>query len=158
MLYCTARESPSTLYAPALGSVKPEALTTPMIQHLYSDLSSGTKDRKALSAKTVKNIHGVPHKAFQQAAAIGFLRFNPSDACVLPRTCKPKITPLEGEEIPAFPEEINGHKHQVLYTVALFTGMREVEIPGLMRDCIDFNHNTILADKQPRRAQENVAV
>ena len=139
---------------PALGEVKLEALTTPMIQHFYNQLSSGTKDRKPLSAKTVKNIHGVLHKALQQAVAIGFLRFNPSDACVLPRVGKAKIIPLEGNQIPAFLEEIKGHRHQVLYTVALFTGMREGEILRLMWDCVDFENNTILVDKQLRRSQE----
>jgi len=139
---------------PALGAVKLEALTTPMIQHFYNQLTGGNGDRKALSAKTVKNIHGVLHKALQQAVSIGYLRFNPSDACVLPRAGKAAITPLEGDQIPAFMEEIKGHKHQVLYTVALFTGMREGEILGLMWDCIDFEHNTILVDKQLRRSQE----
>ena len=139
---------------PALGAVKLEALTTPMIQHFYNELASGSKDSKPLSAKTVKNIHGVLHKALQQAVSIGFLRFNPSDACVLPRAGKAQITPLEGEQIPAFLEAIKGHKHQVLYTVALFTGMREGEILGLMWDCVDFDHNTITVDKQLRRSQK----
>ena len=158
----SVKESTAFLYtenirlyiAPALGAVRLEALTTPMIQHFYNQLVSGTKDRNALSAKTVKNIHGVLHKALQQAVAIGYLRFNPSDACVLPRASKAKITPLEGDQIPAFLEEIKGHKHQVLYTVALFTGMREGEILGLMWNCVNFENNTILVDKQLRRSQE----
>lgn len=148
------RENIRLYIDPALGAVKLESLTTPMIQHFYNQLTSGSGDRKALSAKTVKNIHGVLHKALQQAVAIGYLRFNPSDACVLPRAGKAVITPLEGDQIPAFLEEIKGHKHQVLYTVALFTGMREGEILGLMWDCIDFEHSTILVDKQLRRSQE----
>ena len=125
-----------------------------MIRHFYNTLSQKQKNRDPLSAKTVKNIHGVLHKALQQAVSIGYLRFNPSDACVLPRVVKKQMTPLVGEQIPAFLKEIEGHKHQVLYTVALFTGMREGEILGLMWDCVDFERNTILVDKQLRRSQE----
>jgi integrase len=38
----------------------------------------------------------VLHKALQQAVAIGYLRFNPADACKLPRMEHKEIKPLEG--------------------------------------------------------------
>lgn len=139
---------------PALGATKLDALNTPMIQHFYNQLLDGQAGKSGLSAKTIKNIHGVFHKALQQAVSIGYLRFNPSDACTLPRVIRAEIKPLEGEYITAFLNAIKGQRHQVLYTVALFTGMREGEILGLMWDCVDFQANTILVDKQLRRSQE----
>ena len=139
---------------PALGATKLDALNTPMIQHLYNQLLDGQAGKSGLSAKTIKNIHGVFHKALQQAVSIGYLRFNPSDACTLPRVMRAEIKPLEGEYITAFLNAIKGQRHQVLYTVALFTGMREGEILGLMWGCVDFQANTILVDKQLRRSQE----
>ena len=66
---------------PALGAVKLDALNTPAIQKFYNSLQK----KNGLSAKTIKNIHGVLHKALQQAVEIGYIRFNPSDACKLPR-------------------------------------------------------------------------
>ena len=35
-------------------------------------------------------------KALQQAVAVGYLRFNPADACKLPRVEHKEIKPLEG--------------------------------------------------------------
>lgn len=139
---------------PALASVKLDALTTPNIQHFYNQLSKPRGEKPALSAKTIRNIHGILHKALQQAVAIGYLRFNPSDACSLPKVVHTQIKPLEETHIAAFLNEIQGHRHQILYTTALFTGMREGEILGLKWECVDFDHNTILVDKQLRRSQE----
>ena len=70
---------------PALGAVRLESLNTHMIQSFYNALGKPTKDRpEGLSPKTVKNIHGVFHKALQQAVLIGYIRFNPAGACTLP--------------------------------------------------------------------------
>ena len=48
---------------PAIGAVKLSALTTHQIQTFYNQLIKGSDKVPALSAKTVKNTHGVLHKA-----------------------------------------------------------------------------------------------
>ena len=111
---------------PALGAVRLEELNTHTIQVFYNSLGKPTKERpEGLSPKTIKNIHGIFHKALQQAVSIGYLRFNPADACTLPRIERKELTPLDDEEISAFLKAIQGHRFEVLYTVTLFTGMRE---------------------------------
>lgn len=79
---------------PALGAVKLEALNTNTIQRFYNSLGAGTREKPALSPKTIKNIHGVLHKALQQAVAVGYLRFNPSEACILPRVVRKELSSL----------------------------------------------------------------
>lgn len=69
---------------PALGAVKLEALNTHTIQGFYNGLSIEREGGKALSPKSVKNIHGILHKALQQAVAVGYIRFNPADASLSP--------------------------------------------------------------------------
>ena len=134
---------------PALGAVRLEALTTQNIQAFYNALSKPTKDRpEGLSPKTVKNIHGVLHKALQQAVLIGYLRFNPTDACTLPRREKKELTPFDDVQITAFLKAIQGSRYETLFTVTLFTGMREGEVLGLMWDCVDFEAGTITVNKQ----------
>lgn len=139
---------------PALGAVKLEALNTHTIQGFYNGLSIEREGGKALSPKSVKNIHGILHKALQQAVAVGYIRFNPADACTLPRAEKKEISPLDEEQIATFLKAIEGHRHELLYKVALFAGMREGEVLGLMWDCVDFEKGTITIKRQLRREQK----
>ena len=139
---------------PALGAVKLEALNTHTIQGFYNGLSIEREGGKALSPKSVKNIHGILHKALQQAVAVGYIRFNPADACTLPRVEKKEISPLDEEQIATFLKAIEGHRHELLYKVALFTGMREGEVLGLVWDCVDFEKGTITIKRQLRREQK----
>ena len=141
----------ATHIKPALGAVKLQALKAPQIQKFYNGLQKGDKP---LSAKTIKNIHGVLHKALQQAVEVGYIRFNPSDACKLPRVVKKDIKPLDDNQISAFLTAIKGHRYETLYTVTLFTGLREGEVLGLAWDCVDFQKGILLIDKQLQREKK----
>ena len=133
---------------PALGAVKLKNLNTHTIQGFYTDLGRPHGDKPGLSAKTVKCVHGVFHKALQQAVAVGYVRFNPADACELPRIERKEIKPLGKEETSAFLKAIRGHPFEVVYQVTLFTGMRRGEVCGLTWDCVDLEKGTILINKQ----------
>ena len=134
---------------PALGAVKLEALNTHTIQGFYNSLVRPPDEGgKGLSPKTLRNIHTVLHSALQQAVAVGYLRFNPSDACILPRMVKKDIKPMDEEDCKAFLAAIQGHPLEALFTFTLFTGLRKGEVMGLCWDCIDFARGTILIDKQ----------
>lgn len=130
---------------PALGAIKLQALSAHEIQGMYNAAQRGDKP---LAPKTIKNLHGVTHKALQQAVELGYIKFNPADACKLPRAEKRDIKPLDEQQIKAFLQIISGHKFEYLYLVTLFTGMREGEVLGLTWDCIDFKAGTVLINKQ----------
>ena len=134
---------------PELGTIKLEVLNAHTIQHFYNGLS-----QKGLSAKTVKNVHGVLHELLQQAVRIGYLRVNPSDACTLPRVVKKEIRPLGDDAIRQFLEAIQGHRFEILLMVTLFTGLREGEVLGLSWDRVDFDKGTLLIDRQLQRAKD----
>ena len=129
---------------PKLGSIKLEALTTPAIQAFYNGLIHPKGGEKPLSAKTVKNIHGALHKALQQAVLVSYLRTNPVDACKPPRVVRKEMHPLEEDQVSAFLTAIQGHPHEYLYKIVLFTGLREGEVLGLTWDCVDFERGTLL--------------
>ena len=133
---------------PGLGAVKLQALSSPDIQHFYNDLQKG---KKPLSAKSIKNLHGVLHKALQQAVRLGYIRLNPSDACVLPRIEKAVIRPFDDKAIAKFLKAIQGHPYENLYLLALFTGMRESEILGLKWADVSFGNGTIYICRQLQR-------
>lgn len=155
--YANNAVKPSTLYSykgqcnnhikPAIGAKKLAELTPYIIQTFYNDL----QNRKGLSAKSIKNVHGVLHKALEQALINEYLHRNPSDACSLPKIIKKNVNPLQDNDISVFLSAIKGHKLETLFMIDLFTGMRQGEILGLKWACVDFKAGTILIDKQLQR-------
>ena len=151
---------------PALGAVKLSALSAVDIQKFYNALmrdgytvtrkENGKKvsEQKPLSPKSIKNIHGTLHKALEKAVALGYIKYNPSDHPDLPRIEKAEIKPLDEEAINRFLAAIKGHRFESIYTVTLFTGLRESEVLGLTWDCIDFDRGTILVKQQLQRYDE----
>ena len=133
---------------PKIGAIRLEALTTHDIQEFYNSLRLPSENRKALSAKTIKNIHGILHHALQQAMLNNYIRTNPSNSCVIPRATKKKVKPLNEYQIADFLKAIKGHKYESMFLVALFTGIRQGEVCGLQWGCVDFDDGTILIDKQ----------
>ena len=128
---------------PKLGKIRLSALTTLHIQRFYNQLLE-----EGLSPKTIKNINGVLHKALNQAIRNGELKYNPTDACNLPKVYKKEIVPLEQDDIRKFLAAIRGCRYENIYTVTLFSGLRQGEVLGLTWDCVDFERNTLYIDKQ----------
>ena len=153
---------------PALGNRKLQQLSGPDIQKFYNQLlreggkirchdKDGNVMKKdgqpvyvsvPLSAKTVKNIHGVLHKALEKAVKLGYIRTNPADSCELGRVEKKEIRPLDSEDITRLMEAVQNHPFRALFLTTLFTGMRRGEVCGLRWDCVDLEHGTITINKQ----------
>lgn len=140
---------------PALGSVRLDALTPIMMQKFINDLTKPKDDGSLLSAKTIKNIHGVIHRALNQAVRIGYLRTNPADYCIIPKVVQKQIHPLEETQIQTFLKAIQGQEEEFLFITALFTGMRQSELLGLQWQDIDFHTNSIFISRQLQKSKEN---
>lgn len=168
LTYDSYRMNIETHLKRGLGAVKLSALNTMQIQKFYNSLAREGKrvprrgadgkiekrngktvyDLAPLSAKSIKNAHGVLHSALDKAVELRYIPFNPSDACTLPRAEKHEIKPLTIEEQAAFLKEIETHKYRNLFTLILFTGLREGEALGLRWSCVDFKNGTIRIVKQ----------
>ena len=134
---------------PSLGDIPLKQLSTRDIQQLYTNL---LKERE-LSPKTVRNIHGVLHRALEQAKLLGYIRVNPADAAVTPRVEKKQVETLDAEDIGKFLAAIRGTKYEYPLFVAVFTGLRQGELLGLTWDCVDFEHGMLLINKQHNRVK-----
>lgn len=152
---------------PALGAVKLCKLTAPHIQKFYNRLAKdrqteiirdGKKvlvDQKALSAKTIRNIHGILSKCLNVAIDQGMLKSNPAERVTIPKVTRKEIQPLTEGQQKAFLKAISGHRYQNLFAVILFTGLRESEAIGLTWDCFDEKKGTLKVYRQLQKRRES---
>ena len=118
------------------------------VQMFVLSMEQGVGLDEELKAKTIKNIHGVLHKCLQTAFELKMIPYNPAKHTKLPRTNKTVIYPLDNAQIEMFLKAILGHRFETIYKLALFTGMRQGEIIGLTKDCINFDEGYIRLYRQ----------
>lgn len=143
--------------SPYLGKVKLKDLTPHMIQQLVSEFDQPTlRTTPDLSKKTIKDIFSVLRTCLDQAKDNDLILQNPMDKVRLPKVPKNRKTtrPFNEEELIQFFQEIQGHKHEMLFLFALYTGMRESEILGLTWDDIDWKNKRIHVEKQMAKKKD----
>jgi integrase len=123
---------------PALGHVQVQKLTPQHVQAFYTSKLKGE-----LSAKTVRNIHGLLHKALDNAVRWGLVPRNVCDAVSLPRKTRHEIQPLTRAQAQQLLEAARGHALQGLLTLAITTGMRAGELLALRWQDIDFDGRSL---------------
>ena len=161
---------------PYLAAVKLGELDTHTVQKYFNTLlTSGKKvpirdkagkivkkdgktvyEMAPLSAKTVKNVHGVLHGALRQAVINRYIPLNPADGdfCKLPKVQKEEIKPLDEKQIADFMKAIQGNRFEDAFLVTLFTGLRQGELLGLTWDCVDFDNGILTINKQMQLHQD----
>lgn len=132
--------------SPYLGHIPIQELQTEYIQNMYNSMLDESVG--GLSVKTVRNVHGVVHKALEQAVNVQLIKRNPAEACVLPKHIKKEIEPMDSDTVRLFLSEIRHDEFAEIYIVTLFTGMRRGEVLGLKWECVDFDNGTIKVKRQ----------
>lgn len=92
-----------------------------------------------LAPKTVKNVHRLLHRAFQDAVAWGYLTLNPAEHASLPREqrrgrTRPK--PWTVDELAAWLRVALSDRFAALWLLAATTGMRRSELAGADQDLL----------------------
>lgn len=128
---------------PYIGQYRLSELKPYTIQALYNRLGREEDDKKALSPKTIHNVHGVLSKSLNQAVWNEMIRSNPTQLTTRPRKTRKNITTLSDEQIQKFGALVEQDSYHAILKFILFSGVRESEAIGLTWDCIDFDRGTI---------------
>ena len=133
---------------PYIGRYRLSELKPYTIQALYNRLGREEDGKKALSPKTIHNVHGVLSKALNQAVWNEMIRSNPAQLTTRPRKTRKEITTLSDEQIQKFGALVEQDNYRAILKFILFSGVRESEAIGLTWDCIDFDRGTIRIYRQ----------
>jgi integrase len=124
--YLNYRKLLKNYLVPGLGKVKIHKLTPQQVQAFYSQ-----KISEGLAPKTVNNIHGILHKALDNAVKWNILPRNVCDAVTPPRIPRKEKNVLTKQQAHTLLEEVRTHRLEALLTLAIKTGMREGELLAL---------------------------
>ena len=123
---------------PELGNIRLNSLRPDQVQSFYTK-----KLNEGLSKRTVQYIHAVLHKALDQALKWGFVARNVTDLVEKPRPKRKEFTTWSADEVNRFLEAVTDHRWYPIYTLAVYTGMRQGEILGLYREDINLDRGVI---------------
>jgi len=119
---------------PEVGKTPLARLTPAQLQRLYaSRLEAG------LSGTSVGLLHGVVHKALDQAARWGLIPRNVADLVTPPRRSTPEMHTLTPEEANRLLEAASGDRLEALYVLAVTCGLRLGELQALRWCCLDLD-------------------
>lgn len=133
---------------PLLGKVPIAKLSAQQVQAFY-----GCKQHEGLSGTTVHSIHGMLHRALEDAVRLGLVQRNVTGLVRPPRRSTQEIRPLTEEQAQRFlaaaaEAAVAGDRFHALYILALnilalTTGMREGELLALHWQDVDFQAGTV---------------
>jgi integrase len=123
---------------PLIGKVKLQQLTG---LHIDSVISAARDNE--LSPRSQQHIFSCLNKTLNDAVKRDLIGFNPCAKSDKPRLKKKKHTVWTSEQSQAFLKHVSGHRWFALFTLAMFTGMRQGEALALFWTDIDWDKNEI---------------
>ena len=123
---------------PALGHHVLRKLSPDHIQILYTQ-----KLKEGYTPGTVGILHGILHKALQDAVRRRKIPFNPADAVTSPQSMSSPGQALTVDQAQHLLEAARGYRLEVLLVLAVVTGMRRGELIGLKWQDIDFEKRAL---------------
>jgi integrase len=123
---------------PILGYLQLQKLTPQHVQSFYN-----RKLQEGLSAKSIRNTHGLLHRALDKAVQWGLVPRNVCDAVSLPKQTRHEIQPLTEKQARQLLIAARGHSLEGLLIVAVTTGMREGELLALRWRDINFDNRSL---------------
>jgi len=137
---------------PSLGMIKMKDLNPRQIQALYSKkLESGT------SARTVILIHAVLRRALNHALKLGMIGRNPTLAVTRPKFKRKEMKTLSDVQVRTLLSFAEGDRFEVLFWLAVTTGLRQGELLGLKWSDVDWTNRRLRIQRQLQRLRGGLA-
>jgi integrase len=133
---------------PYFGKMKCSAVTSDMVQIFYNDMFS-----RGLSESSIKKVHFVLRPALERAMRKGFIKRNPCDDVVIPKTMKRKASALTAIEQGAFENALPNTVYGDLIKFALYTGLRVGEVSALNWSDVDLPARILSVNKTMYRVK-----
>ena len=125
---------------PKLGATRLQELTADRLTKWYRKLT-----RAGLAAKTVRNIHGVLHKALKDAVKRGLVAHNVADIAgeELPDAEHREMRTWSQAELNTFLGHVQDDRLYAAWRLVAYTGMRRGELLGLRWDDVDLTAGAV---------------
>ncbi len=125
---------------PALGGRKLTQLLAPDLRAMYAEMTS-----RDLSAHSVRRCHAVLHTALEQALADNLVHRNVARGLkgLPPARSKQEVRVLTPEQVRSLLEAAKGARYHALFTLALYTALRQGELLGLRWEDVDLDAGTL---------------
>lgn len=125
---------------PHVGAVKLQTLTPAHLERLYDWLEeSGGRQGQGLSPKTVANVHGLLHKALEDAVKRGKVPRNVADAVEAPRASRSRPQVWSPDQLRRFLVHVRSDRVYAAWLLWATTGMRRGEVAGLIWSDLDLD-------------------
>ena len=133
---------------PALGHKKLKVLAPDHVQYFYQQ-----KLEAGLAPGTVRVMHGILHRALEQAVKWGVVPRNVCKATTSPKPNPEEIRPLDSEQAKRFLEASRGDRFEALYVLAVTAGLRVGELLGLKWEDVDLDAGALRVRRTRSRAK-----
>jgi len=134
---------------PALGHRRLKILAPDHVQYFYqAKLDAG------LAPGTVRLMHGILHKALEQAVKWGAVPRNVCKAVTPPKPNPDEIHPLDAGQAKQILEASRGDRLEALYVLAVTAGLRIGELLGLKWEDMDLDAGTLRVRRTRSQARK----
>jgi len=128
---------------PFLGKLPLQQIQPIHLKQLYARLKEEGK-----GPRMIQLAHVVLHAAFHQAVREGILGRNPADAVPRPKVERTEFQILTEEQVHEFVIASTGSRYEMLFYLALATGMRKGELLGLKWSDLDSSKGILFVQRQ----------
>ena len=133
---------------PYLGDFKLQELRPDHIQRLYDE-----KLRQGIGKRTVQLTHSVLHRSMVHAVKLGLIGRNPASATMPPKPRFKEMKIFDESQVSRMLVAAIGDRNELLYHMAVVTGMRQSEMLGLQWKDLDWKNRSLKVQRQLNRVR-----